>query len=282
MNRSVLIGSGIGAILIMGAASQFITNSDSKVVEPTIAPIDPQRFQQSEVKELAAELSKLQSQLNEERIKRQKLEKKVAVLSDRLGETSSIPMGSERGSSETNEAVSEAVVIPSETETDQVQLALLKVGLTEERIRELKKREADSEMQELFLRDKAIREGWIGTDKYVEERRKLASDTNVYREELGDERYDQYLFETGQGNRVLVQHVISGSPADKAGIQVSDAIYSYDEKRVFSWSELTSATTSGEIGKSVRVIVKRDHQLLDFYIPRGPLGIRLESASVAP
>jgi len=159
---------------------------------------------------------------------------------------------------------------------------LVAMGIDEiigERIQE---REEKMEMERLYLRNSAIREGWFGTEKYFEKSRQLNSETNIYREELGDENYDRYLFNTDQTNRISVLSVISNSPAAEAGLSKGDIILSYNDENIYSWTDLTTATTSGDMGQTVSVAVKRNDQEFEIFVPRGPLGIRLENIKVNP
>ena len=169
-----------------------------------------------------------------------------------------------------------------ENGTTKIQQALISVGMDGELMERIEQRVEKQEMQQLYLQNQARREGWYGTSRYFEEQRKADSEDNIYREELGDERYDKFLFETGQNNRVTAYNVLSGSPAEKVGIQANDIVYSYNNKRIFSWDDLTRATAEGDPQQMVRVEVIRDGEPLEFYLKRGPLGIRLGSQKVNP
>jgi S1-C subfamily serine protease len=137
-------------------------------------------------------------------------------------------------------------------------------------------------MQQLYLQNQARREGWYGTRRYFEELRKSEGKENIYRQELGDDQYDKFLFESGQNNRVIATDVLSGSPAEKVGIKSDDIILSYDGKRIFSWNDLTTATAEGDPQQLARIEVIRDNQPIEFYLKRGPIGIRLGSKKIQP
>ncbi len=160
--------------------------------------------------------------------------------------------------------------------------ALAALGIDESVTQRIKVREEKQEMDHLYLRDTAIREGWFGTEKYFEETQDLDQTGDVYREELGDENYDRYLFKTGQSNRVKVLSVISSSPAANIGIEQNDIIVQYDHEIIFSWSDLTQATTNGDAGQEVSIVIQRNGAEMEFFIPRGPLGIRLENVKLSP
>lgn len=138
------------------------------------------------------------------------------------------------------------------------------------------------DMQRLELRDRAAREGWLDSERFGEELRLLEADSGAFREEIGDDAYDRFLHLTGQPNRVRVASVIGESPAEWAGMRAGDLVISYADSRVFSFSDLRAATRAGERGQSVVVRVLRAGEVRDLIMPRGPVGIRLESARVDP
>jgi S1-C subfamily serine protease len=79
-----------------------------------------------------------------------------------------------------------------------------------------------------------------------------------------------------------VSSVLATAQAGAAGIQSGDHILRYDNQRIYSGFELRQATTGGNAIDSVSVEVERDGEILEFYLIRGPLGIRMNSVSVAP
>lgn len=159
---------------------------------------------------------------------------------------------------------------------------LVKAGINQERADDIVRRKNDIELKKLELRDRATREGYLGTGRYNRELNELTAAEISLRDELGDDDYDRYLFASGQNNRVLVTSVMIGSQAEFAGIQDGDIILSYDDRILFEWSELQQATTQGERGEYVNVNVWRDGQLTNLWIPRGPLGVRLGATRREP
>ena len=55
-----------------------------------------------------------------------------------------------------------------------------------------------------------------------------------------------------------------------------------DGQRVFTSQELNALVTQGATGALVLVRVQRDEQQLDFYLPSGPIGIRLAPSRELP
>lgn len=268
----LLIGFGIGYNINQDTvADQAVENATTELASPTASDVAPPTDNSPE--QLAQEITLLKQRLANETRAREMLDQKVAILAKTLAK------------SETTD--DEAILDNTDNGTDvsaqpqgddlatRQQQALLALGMDPSAMERIKQRNERQEMEELYLRDRANREGWFGTDRYFQEARKLEQNSNVYRQELGDVRYDKFLYDTGQNNRIGVQSVLTGSPAAAAGVQASDIIVSYDNERVFTWNDLTSATTKGTPGQTVRIDVKRDGRDLTFYVPRGPLGIRL-------
>jgi hypothetical protein len=158
--------------------------------------------------------------------------------------------------------------------------ALVSVGVDPVLAEDLVLREAERSLEQLSLRDQAIREGWIGTEQYREELARINAGATSLMDEIGVDTYDLYLYATGEDNRVQVTSVIPGSAAEVAGLQSGDLIESADE-RLFRFSDLRSKTTEGEYGEQVALRVRRGGGLVETWVPRGPLGVTLDSARVS-
>ena len=160
--------------------------------------------------------------------------------------------------------------------------ALVKAGVAQDLAADIVRRRNAIDLQLLELRDRASREGYYGTERYLREVAALREKNPSLREEIGEDYYDSYLFATGQNNRVRVVSVMMGSPAEIAGMQDGDVILNYDNQRMFDWRELQEATAMGERDEYVNVTVFRNGQVHNLWIPRGPLGIRLGAVRVKP
>ena len=102
------------------------------------------------------------------------------------------------------------------------------------------------------------------------------------RDRLGDAEYERYLRANGSQASITVADVISISPANRAGLRRGDRIVNYDGDRVFSMYELKAKAFDGEPGEDVIVDIERDGQRIQLVLPRGPLGITGNGASVGP
>jgi len=160
--------------------------------------------------------------------------------------------------------------------------SLVKAGISEDTAADIVRRRNELELRKLKLRDTATREGYIGTARYTRELADLMAEETTLREELGDEAYDRYLFVNKRPNRVKVSSVMLGSAAEQAGMKDGDIILTYGQLRVFEWGELNRNTSEGELGEYVNVDILRNGQLMSLWLPRGPLGVRLNAARVQP
>jgi len=159
---------------------------------------------------------------------------------------------------------------------------LIDAGIDSSLADDIVRRRSELELAKLELRDAAIRSGTLGTESYMDDLNALIGQETSLRDELGEDTYDRYLFGSGQVNRVRVDAVMTGSAAEGAGFREGDIVLSYNDDRVFKYTELQQATTEGERDEYVNVTVYRDGQQVLLYVPRGPLGIRLGAARADP
>jgi C-terminal processing protease CtpA/Prc len=224
-------------------------------------------------------LKSLQKRLDQEERQRHGMQKRVAELERKLEKLQLITK-----SIEDEEPVAEKeteIRVEVEEELDG-ETQLVAAGLEPQQAKSIMQFLADIEMERLYLHDQATREGWMGTPRYREENMILNESEEGLRLELGDADYDLYLYGTGQPNRVVIQSVIEGSPAQKEGIQSKDIAYSYAGNRLYNIRDLVTATTEGVANESVLLEVIRDGLIYEFYLPRGPLGVRVTSESHKP
>ena len=159
---------------------------------------------------------------------------------------------------------------------------LVDAGFPRQMVSEVKARLDQMELDRLYLRDIATREGWANTRRFREEFEALRFDTEANREEYGDEFYDWMLYATGRPNRVEIDSIMSGSVAEEMGLRAGDQVLRYGDDRVFTTGDLTSGTMAGAPGEATRVEVFRDGRVVRVDVPRGPLGVRVEMTTVEP
>ena len=224
-------------------------------------------------------LNSLQKRLSQEERQRHSLQKRVTELERKLKKLQLITK-----SIEDEEPVAEKdteISAEVEEELDR-ETQLVAAGLEPQQAKSITQFLGDIEMERLYLHDQATREGWLGTPRYRQEIMTLVEREEELRLELGDTDYDLYLYGTGQPNRVIIQSVIEDSPAQKVGIQSKDIAYSYAGNRLYSMRDLVTATTEGIANESVLLEVIRDGNIYEFYLSRGPLGVRVTSESHKP
>jgi hypothetical protein len=158
--------------------------------------------------------------------------------------------------------------------------ALAKANLPPHEVDRLKRLFEESELEVLQLRDRATREGWAGTPRFLQE---LYDTRSGLRAQLGDETFDWLLYATQRPNRVIARSLLSNGAAAQAGVQAGDTILSYDGRTIFKWGELQHLTRQGEAGRPVLMeVMTQGGERRRVTVPSGPLGIQLGQAVVAP
>ncbi len=185
------------------------------------------------------------------------------------------PSQTEPPSTTKNDPAKPAIPVTKLQPPPTLQQKLLDAGLPLDTVERIYQRISETRLAQLELRNRAIREDWLDSPKYFEQRASLEDPASGLREQEGDAVYDQYLYAAGRPNRVMVTEVYQGSAADQAGIQTHDVILSYAQLRIFSMQELQQATTRGQEGEILLIEVLRDGERISTSVPRGPLGIAM-------
>lgn len=226
-------------------------------------------------------LSALERRLDKEIDARKALEKKLAELNLKINDLErNAQLPADKNLAAEDEEQDESGLPGSDQRWFNEQ-ALIASGMNESQARELKLNFEQLELERLYLRDQSIREDW-DRGRYREALQALTDKEDELKNQLSESEYDSYLYASGQTNRVAVTSVLESAPAATAGIEPGDQIIRYDNQRIYSWRDLRDATASGTIGNTVSVEVDRDGRTMEFYLARGPLGIRMNSLSVAP
>lgn len=147
---------------------------------------------------------------------------------------------------------------------------------------EMKRRLDQFELDRLNLQHQANQEGWINSERYIEEQTRLNERATSFRDELDETDYDRYLYATGQANRVKINSIMDGSTAQQVGLHAGDLIMRYNGKRVYNWSELRTAIFNDTTDPMVPVVIDRNGKAIEIFVPQGPLGVRLDMAIVEP
>lgn len=226
------------------------------------------------------ETDSLSALLNQEIEHRKQLEKRLEELEQRVAELESNSLGTttEASNTKTNSTHSTA----SYTQPGFNPEAMLAAGIAPDQVKHIQQIYDNVEMEKLYLRDQAVREGWIGKERYATARKELDNRLESLRKELNDKDYDAYLYATGQSNRVVVESTMNTSPAQDAGMQTGDTIIRYDNKPIYTWSDLRNASTQCLATSTVGVEIKRGDTTQHIYLPCGPLGVRITTQSQQP
>ena len=155
--------------------------------------------------------------------------------------------------------------------------ALEREGWTAGEVRRIRLRWEEYELAKLEVENQRARKvpGWKELGK-----RSLKIETDV-RRDLGEEGYEAMRFAANQPNRVVLTELLETSPAARVGLAPGDEVISYDGQRIFTPSALQLLTQGGAPGALTEIRVLRAGEERRFFLPRGPLGTRLE-ASVRP
>lgn len=299
MNYKVLSFIGlIGIGVVIGATLDLSDESEPAVAitQPVKtsstnslhSPFSSHATDNDKLAQLELTVQSLQERVQAEIKQREKLEQKVALLEKGA---KSADQDSEQNTDDSSQTTDNVVANPHQAGTFQPvnqnanwfnEQALMDAGVDQAKVSYIKNVFEQAEMDKLYLRDQATREGWVGSERFNDAMKEISDRTSALRAQLNDNEYDAYLYAAGRSNRVIVESVLSNSPASNAGIQAGDVILSYDNKRIYSWTDLTSATSEGAANSTVAITILRDNQQQQVYMPRGPMGIRLTTDSVAP
>lgn len=273
--------------LAIGLTIGYFSNNESGSPEATtntvpggnVSVVTPSRTNESvEIGQLIVNIDSLEKRLQQEITARKSLEQKLDNLSQQIASL-------ENNESLQSEAVAERAEEVADTGDSGSQWfneqALVDSGMGDIQAGQLKSFFEQQELDRMYLRDQSIREGW-DRQKYLEEIQKLSDNADTFLSQLDDTSYDAFLYASGQPNRVRVTNVLDSSQAGTAGIQAGDHIISYDNERIYSGFDLRSATTGGDISQTVPVKIERDGKIIELYLNRGPIGIRMNSVSIAP
>jgi hypothetical protein len=150
---------------------------------------------------------------------------------------------------------------------------LLDLGMRQSEVERIQQRWEKSVMDRLYLEDSKLRDKKLSDAELARARIEI---NRAMREDLGDEAYDAMLYSTQRKNRVIMTDILDDSPARAAGLLSGDEVISYDYERIFNPFVLKHWTKQGQLGDWTELRVLRGGELLRIYVPRGPLGVRLE------
>ena len=280
ISLALAVGVAVGVMIQNGIETPDLTVTTSINNTATMAG-DGNSADEFDSARFVADIAELERLLQYEINARQELEKKFESLSQKEASfDSGSPSLVETESTESVSSDGESDVSIADRGWFNEQ-ALIDSGMGSSQASELKGHFEQLEMERLYLRDRSIRESW-SREKYREAVQSLDSKEGELENQLGESMYDSYLYASGRPNRVSVTSVFPSAQAGIAGIVSGDHIIRYDNQRIYNGFDLREATTGGNAGDTVALEVERDGKTIQFYLVRGPLGIRMNSVSVAP
>ena len=225
-------------------------------------------------------LARLQQRLAQAEQERLWLTERIVALEEVIGTQGAYPDAeSAMPVMEANDARQPAAL--AETFRTSIE-ALIESGIPAEQAALIQSRLDEFDLKQLYLKDRATREGWLKTSRYNKELRQIQNAYRELRPEIGDDAYDRMLYALGRANRVAVRDIMQNSTAEQYGLRTNDRIIEYDGQRVFTARELNALVTRTTAGALVLVRVQRDGQHLDVYLSGGPIGVRLASSRELP
>jgi len=273
LRSGLIVGIALGLV-----GSIVASHLMSHLVWPSKLPLSPAEGSSSKTSTIS--LERLASDLESEVQARTKLADRIRELDIEISNLRSPNPGVATSTLELTES-------PKQTESAQAQPAfdenaessdfddevLLSRGIPASEVARLRDLWEEHELERATIADRALREGWFMQNRH---RKELAQLDQELREEIDDEEYDRYLYATGEPNRLKAGDVIRGSTASEAGLQRGDFILRYDDVRVFKPGELLLASSRGQIGESVPVVILRDGIEQTVQVRRGPLGVMIK------
>jgi hypothetical protein len=159
---------------------------------------------------------------------------------------------------------------------------LVTAGFSPSDARDLKRAYDELQMEQLYARDRAARKDFGKGESWAATLEEIATQERTLADRYGEAGYDWMLYASGRPNRVSVDQIFEGSPAEAGGLNEGDIVLRYAEERIRNSRELRDATSDGVAGEWVEVEILRDERIERVQLPRGPLGITLAVDSVAP
>jgi hypothetical protein len=262
----------IAAAVAIGLAAGYGLRPPAPVPAPRAA---------AEPASIHADLEALREALAEERAARARLNTQLAELRRSIEALQDAPAAARPAAllpaAEVAEAAEAANPPPEPGWFDEA--SLVESGVRSDEASRLREYFEEIELERLYLLDQAKREGWFGSPRFRQTNQELVARMI---EDLGEDGYDRLLYGSGQHNRVKVVDVLKDSPASHAGLRQGDYIVRYAGERIYQGRTLTDATASGAPGASTAVDIERGNEELRVYVPRGPLGVRIEAARHLP
>ena len=160
---------------------------------------------------------------------------------------------------------------------------LLDLGISSQDVQQLKDRFEQAELEKVALLNKANAADNVSKGKKLREL--LQSRRNIdiaLQQDLTEQEYDRLLYASGKNNRVVISDLLANSAAAIAGLQKGDVLLRYGGEKIYKPATLYKLTPQGTAGELVDVVLLRDNERINIYLPRGYLGTRFKSVRGIP
>ena len=269
----------VASLAIGLAAGAWLTSGEPVGKAASESPSNPT----DEDASLGDRVLSLERELEEERNAREVLEEQLLAVFEqldgygpRIGASRIGPVGSERGETRDRSRPRQPDMVARMRDFRNQRIAgLVENGYSEDEAQRLLKFEADAQFEVMQAVYEARRNG-ESLDLFSNS----LSAQSALRSRMGDTEYERFLVAQGQRTNVQVASVLDGAPGGKAGLRPGDEIISYNGERTFSMMDLRELTMVGEAGESAIIEIDRDGVRMQLSIPRGPIGMSGNGASV--
>jgi len=225
----------------------------------------------------------LERDLEEERNAREVLEEQLLAVFEQLDgygpefdSSRRGPAGSERSEPQDRSRTRQRDMVARLRDFRNQRIAgLVKNGYSEDEAQRLLKIEADAQFEVM----QAVYEARRNRESLDLFSNSLNAQSTL-RSRIGDAEYERFLVAQGERTNVQIASVLDGAPGGKAGLRPGDEIISYNGERTFSMTDLRELTMGGEAGENVIIEIDRDGVRMQLSIPRGPIGMNGNGASV--
>ena len=274
----------VSLTLLVGLAWAMRPNTPTQ----TPTPLGPEANGEQETSnDWSRSVSQLRWELENERRARLALEEQVGALKMELELLTSVmpprifdePQQASQTPAPSSAQEPGALEDESSTEVPFDEAELLEHGISMREVAALSERYETWQMDQIFLRDQARREGWLNKPRF---RHQLATLRGSLRQEMSDSDFDLMLYASNQPNRVKLGHLLHASPGAEAGLQDGDLVLSYNDTQIFSPRDLQRAITQAPVGTSSQVRVLRNGEERVTYVPSGPIGAHLKAIRRSP
>ena len=288
---AVFIGIGIGALTAARLASdnssdQGLSRDTKEILTQRIAGAESDELSREQVDQVVESLIQiLDEEIAERHLLAEQLEEVRLEMTDlkqnlraRVEAAFAAKANSDESATPRITTLQQRRALAAQSIEDRLATA----GFTPLQIQTLRLRQAEAQMQQIEMDDRARRDGWYNTPRYYQEISDLTSAEDAVRRDLGDHAYERYLFASGRPNRISVGAVIETSPAEAAGLLPGDIIMSYAGERIFSTQQLTSLRSTGDRGAPVTLEIIRSGEPMQITMPRGPMGVQTRQDRIDP